>query len=248
MRIVKGVSMKKVVLILLILCLSLVACQQNEYSNTNTNTHETERDTKTEFIIEEAVPTDEGFPTVCCHNYDEYLEFCSSPEASKLPDDFVNYDNIRLFGEFYEFSVDKYNNGSRYIKYTYALKDKLGQTEKDIYVTMGHIPESEISKYFNSYEKIDSQLIDPEFMSQSDSSENTLLEFNYQGIKYVYHASTIASIEWFNEGVYYRIAGDIFDYSFPVNEEELIYGLFNLDTALETVESIMESINGEATE
>ena len=164
-------------------------------------------------------------------NYAVYLKIM---ETADLPDNFVTYDQIKGFGEFYYFVLPEPDVCDRYY-----YKVKHGEYEEYIITLNSSETLSSIISGKTTFSVTDiEELLFPEGLNgiryKNDLPEKVYLLFS--DILYVYEENELNAIYWENNGTLYKLEGNF--HRAVIRDYGLVSKILVLDTAAEVLDEI----------
>lgn len=217
---------KKLTIILLLsaLCLTISACNMNTLNKVD-GSDSTEMHTDGSLDDPVVLPEKGESPLLTLESINEYTKYLT---LSKMPIDFVTYDQIELIGDFKSlvFLSDAYSND--YSSYMYTLIDSEG-FEITLYVNNS----AEILSTVTTVTEVDTK----NMRSLSNTHSGTYVSGN---INYQYVSGKLISISWVNQNINYTLCGTSMLYEYPPAASTFVGKMLNTDTAKNIYDTIFD--------
>ncbi len=176
-----------------------------------------------------------SYKDLYANDYDEYVDVLKD---ITLPDYFVSYDDVSIFGEFDYFMINCDGSGPHYERVFYSFVDETGT---NVSVDVEYIPKLP-DDYTKQIPEIDSKNINTSDMRTVNYNGTTAIKYTYQGIKYVYSKyGTLMSMSWQCGDIRYSLSviGD-----YPITDKDTaVNRLLNLESAPSVIAGLKGNVS-----
>ncbi len=157
-----------------------------------------------------------------------YEDYQALLDSADLPDKFVSYEQIRMFGDFRSVWFQTKNSQVDYKICAYRLTDETG-FEYSLSVYLQNNLEGIVASNPTCVVNINEN--DMRRLNTEESGH-----YDYNNLVYVYHLGLLKSINWEIDGVTYRLTGSLSDY--PNVTSTPLGKLIDLKNASTVIDSI----------
>ena len=221
--------MKKIIFLLLI-CLLMNGCGSiNIYANgidSAINNECVNKSSNNKGVIAVSNTSENEMVTLSIFSYEDYQDFIANTD---LPNDFIQYDDLKMLGEFK--SLIFLCPLGEYSSYLYSFIDIACGCKIALYV------HGDKNHYSNSLQIERVNSTDMRFLEDEDSGT-----YVYDGIKYVYVKGKLLSIRWEDESKLFVLTGDNSLSEYSISTSTFVSKMLNTQTVKEAISEFNASI------
>ncbi len=181
-----------------------------------------------------------SYKDLYANDYDEYVDVLKD---ITLPDYFVSYDDVSIFGEFDYFVCFQNSSGTSGIVFSNVYYTFVDEAGAGFSLRAYYMPEYPYEETITLWPEIDSENINASDMRTANVGEaTTTTRYVYQGIEYRYSKhGTLMSIIW-NCGDYKYVLSSIGDY--PITDKDTaVNRLLNLESAPSVIAGLKGNVS-----